>query len=197
MPTYTPIPDEYAVLLGATERNARGGFLAFCPAPAHPDTAPSLSVNPGDKVDMVFHCFCGCTQEEVLAAINELRKCPAPAASPFTQRRTTPSRRVGNCTLAAMAKAKQLSVEFLESLGLNNNQKTVIIPYRMVDGTRAPRHRRRWAVRDGNGGSTWTGERGSGGIVPYGLDQARNPGRCRRGPLLRSPPPPDRRTAAG
>jgi hypothetical protein len=62
-------------------------------------------------------------------------------------------------------------------LGLNNREKTLIIPYRLEDGTRAPRHRRRWAVRAGNDGSTWTGERGSGGIVPYGLDRLDGEGR--------------------
>jgi hypothetical protein len=86
-------------------------------------------------------------------------------------------KRIGHCTVAALAEAKRLPVEFLESLGLRNNQKTVIVPYRLEDGTRALRHRRRWAVRAGNGGSTWTGEQSSGGIVPYGLDRLAGEGR--------------------
>lgn len=176
MTAYNPILDEYAILLGVAERNAQGGFLALCPA--HPDTKPSLSVNPGNKVDVVFYCHGGCSQDKVLAALNELRKHPAPAV-PFTavvRTRTSPLIPDEPVTVAALAKKKRLPEDFLESLGLNNNCKIVVIPYRLADGKRAPRHRRRVRLKASDGGSRWTGPKG-GLIVPYGLDRLQDEGR--------------------
>lgn len=166
MTAYNPQLDELAVLLGATERNAQGGFLAFCPA--HVDTQPSLSVSAGDKVDVVVYCHAGCDQATVLAALGALRQRPA-QVQPLTPALRVRPERIGHCTVEALAEVKKLPVEFLESLGLNAIQRTVIIPYRTEGGNRALRHRRRWEVRAGDGGSSWTGLRGSGGIVPYGL----------------------------
>jgi hypothetical protein len=162
-----PILEEYAVLLGATERNAQGGFLAFCPA--HPDTQPSLSVSAGDTVDVIFFCHAGCSQEAVLLALAELRQRPRPQVHTLTPVVRVRPKRIGHCTVAALAEAKKLPEEFLESLGLRDHEGTVIIPYRTEGGNRSARHRRRWEVRAGDGGSSWTGLRGSGGIVPYGL----------------------------
>lgn len=174
MTAFNPILDELAALLGATERNAQGGFLAFCPC--HPDTAPSLSVNPGDVADVVVYCHAGCLQEEVLATINELRRRPIPGGRPFTPAVKVRPKRIGHCTVEALAEAKRLPVEFLEGFGLNNYEGTVIVPYRTEDGRRAPRHRRRWEVHAGNGGSSWTGVRGEW-IVPYGLWRLSGEGR--------------------
>ena len=121
-------------------------------------------------MDYVDYCHGGCTREEVHAAINELRRRRLSGGQPFTPAPAVKGcpRRIGHCTVAALAEAKRLPVEYLESLGLNNNNGTVIIPYRLVNGRRAPRHRRRWEVPAGNGGSSWTGMRGEW-IVPYGL----------------------------
>ncbi len=169
-----PILDELAALLGATERNAQGGFLAFCPA--HADTAPSLSVNKGDVADVVVHCFGGCDQATVLAALDELRRRPVPEGRPFTTGGRERPRRIGHCSVEALAAAKKLPPEFLEKLGLNNYEGTVIVPYREPDGRRAKRHRRRWEVFAGNGGSSWTGQRQEW-ILPYGLHRLASEGR--------------------
>ena len=40
--------------------------MACCPA--HDDRTPSLSIQLGEKA-ILFHCFAGCTNEEVLAAL--------------------------------------------------------------------------------------------------------------------------------
>jgi len=47
----------------------RGG-MARCPA--HADTSPSLSVRPG-RTRLLFHCFAGCSNVEVLEALAKLR----------------------------------------------------------------------------------------------------------------------------
>lgn len=48
--------------------------------PAHADKKASLSVTPGRKA-VLFHCFAGCTQDEIIAALREQRINPAIAAS--------------------------------------------------------------------------------------------------------------------
>jgi len=40
--------------------------------PAHKDNRPSLSVTPGRRA-VLFHCFAGCTQDEIIAALKEAR----------------------------------------------------------------------------------------------------------------------------
>jgi len=44
--------------------------------PAHEDARASLSVTPGRKA-VLFHCFAGCTQDAILAALRDLRLNPA------------------------------------------------------------------------------------------------------------------------
>jgi hypothetical protein len=176
MPTYDPILDELAALLGAEERNAQGGFLGFCPL--HVDLAPSLSVNPGDGRAVMSYCHAGCPQAEVQSKLEELLQRPAPETTLHDIRPAVKvrPRRIGHCTVAALAAAKRLPLEFLEGLGLNNYEGTVIVPYRMEDGKRALRHRRRWEVCAGRGGSSWTGLRGDW-LIPYGLDRLAGEGR--------------------
>jgi len=51
-------------------RSGKLGFSTHCPA--HDDRVPSLSIALGNKPDtMVFHCFVGCTFDEILRAIVE------------------------------------------------------------------------------------------------------------------------------
>ncbi|NMN07561.1 MULTISPECIES: toprim domain-containing protein [unclassified Novosphingobium] len=47
--------------------------LACCPA--HPDRNPSLSIRPGHKA-VLYHCFAGCSLEQILAALKNLRLSP-------------------------------------------------------------------------------------------------------------------------
>lgn len=46
-----------------------GGLKACCPA--HDDRTPSLSISRGDKQEVVFFCHAGCTQEAVIAALEQ------------------------------------------------------------------------------------------------------------------------------
>lgn len=91
--------------------------------PAHADSNPSLSVNPGEKVDVVLHCHAGCPPEAVFAALNEQKRIAGIVSS-------------GSVTVSALAEIKRIPVEFLESLGLKDRIDGVEIPYRLADGTR-------------------------------------------------------------
>lgn len=50
-------------------RRAGDGYIACCPA--HDDTNPSLSIKDGDWGKPLVHCFAGCSQESVIAALYE------------------------------------------------------------------------------------------------------------------------------
>jgi len=77
-------------------------------------------------------------------------------------------------TVAQLAAAKQLDPEFLTSLGLHESRGMVVIPYRLADGSAAPRTRLRRGL--GGGDSIWNHRPDDlpgtdSGIVPYGLDR--------------------------
>ena len=64
------------------------GTQGICRCPAHDDRNPSLSVTIGIRA-VLFHCFAGCTNDEVIAALArnriqlaELFTCPASAPLP-------------------------------------------------------------------------------------------------------------------
>lgn len=68
--------------LGGTWRGSRGE----CRCPAHDDSSPSLSVRLGDSA-ILFHCFAGCANLDVLRALRRLKlhdRAPLamPASSP-------------------------------------------------------------------------------------------------------------------
>jgi hypothetical protein len=54
-------------LAGCRPRGGDEKFASLCPA--HPDTAPSLSVREGDDGRALIHCFSGCSVEEVVHAL--------------------------------------------------------------------------------------------------------------------------------
>lgn len=54
--------------LGGVWRGVRGE----CLCPAHNDGSPSLSVRLGDTA-ILFHCFAGCTADEILKALQRQR----------------------------------------------------------------------------------------------------------------------------
>jgi putative DNA primase/helicase len=65
--TSSPLADRARKLvesLGGTWRGTKG----MCCCPAHADRTPSLSVTLGRQA-ILFHCFAGCTNEAVLAAV--------------------------------------------------------------------------------------------------------------------------------
>lgn len=55
-------------------RNGQG-YVALCPA--HDDRSPSLSIKDGDNGRPLVHCFAGCDQEAVIAALRDKDLWPA------------------------------------------------------------------------------------------------------------------------
>jgi len=50
------------------------GYKAMCPA--HEDTKASLSLVESESGKVLFHCFAGCAQSEVLRALRQLGLWP-------------------------------------------------------------------------------------------------------------------------
>jgi hypothetical protein len=125
-------------LEGVIESN--GSWKALCPA--HADHEPSLSISEGDDGRALLKCFAGCTNPEVVAALD------FDMSDLFVQRNgyrkkfvSTPPKTdatVQSCNLENYAKAKRLPVGFLEKLGLSDRKyqkrPAVRIPYLTKSG---------------------------------------------------------------
>ena len=61
-------PEAQAEALVTQLGGAWHGNYALCVCPAHDDRSPSLSVRAGERA-VLFHCFAGCAQSEILAAL--------------------------------------------------------------------------------------------------------------------------------
>ena len=136
--------------LKGVKRNGNG-YLAICPG--HDDHKPSLSITLKDD-RILLHCHAGCELADILRPLNleakdlflnrnagrgsitsgkacELVNTP----QKHTQKGLTPSllTSVNGITLAELADAKRLPVDFLKSLGLTdfkyNGRPAVRIPY--------------------------------------------------------------------
>jgi hypothetical protein len=137
------------------------GWTAFCPA--HEDRAKrSLSVNSGTDGRTLLHCFVGCAVEAICAAVNMTLADLAPPVGPGG-----PAGRRSLLTLEAFARAKGLPLEFLRQQGVREDGASLIITYRLRDGSLAARQRRRSALL-AREGSSWDGPRGEA-LVAYGL----------------------------
>jgi hypothetical protein len=106
------------------------GYVAPCPA--HPDKNPSLSIAEGADGKVLLNCFAGCSFEVIVKALGlkpsdlKGKGTPTPSNNGATVQRS-------GCTLEQYAEAKNLSLEFLQSLGLSTisyqNALAVRIPY--------------------------------------------------------------------
>jgi len=161
-------------LQGARPVGGNGrSFLARCPS--HADQHPSLSVTEGTDERVLFHCHAGCQTEDIVAALG-LRMTdimppkadpamrPRPAFASVMTGHTTSS----PITIADLARDKNLPEQYLRDLGLEDRPGGVVIPYRLMDGSLAPRQRLRTA-QAAKDGSRWLP--GEGELVPYGLDR--------------------------
>jgi len=160
---------------GARPSGGNGkGYLARCPA--HDDKNPSLSISKGEDGRVLLHCHAGCGPEAVVSAMglrmadimppkSEPAARPRPALVSSMATRTTFS----PVTVTALAKEKKIPEEFLRELGLENCPGGVLMPYRLMDGSLAPRSKIRTAVT-GKKSSHWLGREGEM-ITPYGLDR--------------------------
>lgn len=98
---------------------ARGGM---CRCPAHADTTPSLSVRPGRK-RLLFHCFAGCSNHDVLAALAALRLPGGAHVAPAGDA-SSDTRRVAVARLWSEARPLEasLAARYLAGRGLNGTR---------------------------------------------------------------------------
>jgi len=178
---------------GHRPQRTAGGWLARCPA--HKDTNPSLSVAKGDK-GIVFRCWADCSFEQVAAALGfepkdlfyhdgttsttETRRTRRTEERQQSQERQTATARPqpqegqtakrqeppATLTVAELAVAKGFSIEVLQGYGVKQVGAGVAIPYRLADGSPAPRTRLRFGP---DYDKPWAWSSGKGDVVPYGL----------------------------
>lgn len=131
--------------IAAALGNARAtgdGWMAKCPS--HPDTRASLSLRDCGDGKVLVHCFAGCSQDAVIAALKRRGLWPKPhVEAPYGGGSTNPpdtaatAQRSG-CTLAGYAEAKKLPVDFLRALGITevslNGATALRMPYRDAAG---------------------------------------------------------------
>lgn len=122
--------------------------------PAHDDGHPSLYVNIRDG-RVLLRCYAGCAQEQVIAALRARGLWPEPNGD-----------RAG-VTLADLAAAKRLPIEFLRGLGVHDVRlrtgSAVAVPYYGENGEEVA-IRYRIALR----GDRFRWKEGSR-VIPYGL----------------------------
>ena len=152
-------------------KRAGRGWIAECPA--HEDQKASLSIDLNSRGDVLLHCFAGCPVESIVAALGltmaDLYVQPL-AASENSREGATGDR----LSVEDLARDKLLPAEFLRSLGVNECEPGgVRIPYRLPDGSSAPRCRFRTALKAGEG-SRWLPSKSDKSPVPYGLDRLQN-----------------------
>jgi hypothetical protein len=152
------------------------GWSAQCPA--HPDADPSLSIGEADDGSVLTHCFAGCTREAILAALGLHERDLHPPRPGGRRRRLgagaagghgrsgTRGGDDGGLTLAALAAAKKIPLEFLTRLGCSDAPgPSVRIPYHDADGNVvAVRYRMALA------GARFRWRKGDH-VVPYGLER--------------------------
>jgi putative DNA primase/helicase len=139
------------------KRRGDGGYMARCPA--HEDSTPSLSIGQGDDGRILLKCFAGCTAEQIVKALG------------LTLRELMPERGVNGLalTLAVLAAAKGLPVDFLRQLGLHDDGRGVAMPYYDRAGAVVYEKRRSHVVA-GKGSYLPKGEH----PMPYGRERKRS-----------------------
>lgn len=161
-------------LQGARPIGGNGkSFVAKCPS--HADQHPSLSVTEGHDGRVLLNCHAGCRPEDVVGALGlRMTDIMPPRSEPTTRPRPTlaastpPRTNLAPITVEDLARDKKLPEQFLRELGLEDRPGGVVIAYRQMDGSLAPRQRLRTAL-SAKDGSSWLG--GQGAITPYGLDR--------------------------
>lgn len=99
--------------------------------PVHADTNASLGIKEDPETGKaVVKCFAGCKDTEILRAIGlEVRDLFPETSSPARDIKKSD----GALTLAQLAEAKKLPVEFLRSLGVVDFKGGVVMPYYMPE----------------------------------------------------------------
>jgi hypothetical protein len=142
------------------------GYVAKCPA--HHDKVASLSVGKGDDGKVLIKCFAGCEAWQIVEAAGLRMTDLFPVRQPaYSTARPVGRRQPPPVTVSELAANKKIPEEFLRQLGwIDEHGVGVRIPYSLLDGSPAPRHRRRTALVAKDGSSWFSGK---GSPVPYGL----------------------------
>jgi AAA domain len=157
--------------LGEPVKQVGQELFFLCPNPNHVDHHPSLQINRRKNVWMCGPCGASGNAWQLAAFISGLdRGDNAGVVSWLRKHGFSKGQNWSGpaTTVDDLARDKQLPEDFLRSLQLKNIAEGVLIPYHLMDGSRAPRHRLRTAIV-AKEGSRWDSREGA--IVPYGLEK--------------------------
>lgn len=159
-------------------KQERDGWLALCPS--HEDKNPSLSISQGNDGRILLNCFAGCKILSILESVG-LEMSDLFNDTPKTHLKHTQSvpgasikqsvkHSDSGCTLSDYAKAKNLPVDFLRELGVQESRfkgiPQLVIPYHDEDGIQtAVRYR---TSIDGKNKFKW---RSGDKVCLYGLER--------------------------
>lgn len=143
-------------------QNGRG-YTACCPA--HNDKSPSLTIWEDGTDRAGIHCFAGCSQNAVLAALN--------LTWHDLYRDGQEVKPTAGITMVDLAIDKHVNPHILDFLGITDGhidkgKRSVHIPYYTADGKPYERYRIRTALK-ATDGSHWN--QGEAPIIPYGLER--------------------------
>lgn len=170
------LPAQLATLLDRLQNVKRSGDGWSARCPAHEDHNNSLSIVEGQDGRVLLNCFAGCDVQGIVAAVDLQMRDLFPTDDSQSSQTSHGHRKSIAISLKDLAVDKELPLSFLSELGLSNRHDGVVIPYKLKDGSLAPRQRLRTALR-AKDGSIWLF--GKGRPVPYGLwrrDDAVNAG---------------------
>ncbi|ACV64409.1 phage/plasmid primase, P4 family [Desulfofarcimen acetoxidans DSM 771] len=155
---------KYELILSRLEnvQVSGNGYTARCPVESHNDTKNSLSIRTGNDNRILLKCHAGCSIEDIVRALGLTMR----DLFPFPNHQNNDRNNASGITLKELATDKYMPINFLTSLGVYQSGRVVKIPYRLEDGSPAPRQRLRTALK-AKDGSRWA--KGEGSPVPYGL----------------------------
>jgi hypothetical protein len=155
-------------VLGEPLRRAGRESFYRCPNPKHVDRRPSLQINQQKNVWMCGPCAVSGNAWQLAAFIGGTDPFDKDVVVAWLKKHglLNSANRIGPAiTVDDLANDKKLPANFLANLGLANIAEGVLIPYRLTDGSIAPRHRIRTALMAKNG-SRWDAR--DGAVEPYG-----------------------------
>lgn len=131
--------------------------------PAHSDSTNSLSLTSGDDGRVLLQCHAGCSVDAICGALG----LDVKDLFPEREAKPKPVKPAKPLTLAELADAKRLPIEWLREQGVDDwpDGSGVAIGYFDESAVQVSRVRKRTALR-AKDGSFWTGE---GALIPYGV----------------------------
>jgi len=146
-------------------RNGDGQATMRCPT--HPDRENSLSASRGDDGRTLLHCFVNCPTEAICAARGMKVTDVFPDGSHNGNGNRSRPSDDKPLTLESFAARKGFTVDYLTRHSVHEEGKTLLFPYFLMNGQRAPRTRVRLSL-SGAPPPIWGGIKGKP-IAAYGL----------------------------